>query len=37
MVLNKDENIEQTKSKGEAKKEDEQYGNPNQQCEKHRK
>ena len=37
MVLNKDENIEKTKSKGEAKREDEQYGNPNQQCEKHRK
>ena len=37
MVLNKDENIEKTKSKGEAKREDEQYENPNQQCEKHQK
>ena len=37
MVLNKDGNIEKTKSKGEAKREDEQYENPNQQCEKHQK
>ena len=37
MTLNKDENIENTKSEGEAKGEDEQYGKPNQQCQKHEK
>ena len=30
MILNKDANIESTKSEGEAKIEDEQYGKPNQ-------
>ena len=34
-ILNKDENIENTKLEGEAKGEDEQYGKPNQQCQKH--
>ena len=28
MILNKDANIENTKSEGEAKREDEQYGKP---------
>ena len=37
MILNKDGNIESTKSEGEAKIEDEQYGKPNQQCQKHEK
>ena len=37
MILNKDVNIESTKSEGEAKIEDEQYGKPNQQCQKHEK
>ena len=37
MILNKDPNIESTKSEGEAKIEDEQYGKPNQQCQKHEK
>ena len=37
MILNKDENIENTKSEGEAKGEDERYGKPNQQCQKHEK
>ena len=37
MTLNKDENIENTKSEGEAKGEDKQYGKPNQQCQKHQK
>ena len=37
MTVNKDENIENTKSEGEAKGEDEQYGKPNQQCQKHQK
>ena len=37
MILNKDANIENTKSEGEAKREDEQYGKPNQQCQKHQK
>ena len=37
MILNKDANIESTKSEGEAKIEDEQYGKPNQQCQKHEK
>ena len=36
-ILNKDENIENTKSEGEAKGEDEQYGKRNQQCQKHEK
>ena len=36
-ILNKDENIENTKLEGEAKGEDEQYGKPNQQCQKHEK
>ena len=37
MILNKDGKIENTKSEGEAKGEDEQYGKPkpNQQCQKH--
>ena len=35
MILNKDANIENTKSVGDAKREDEQYGKPNQQ--KHQK
>ena len=30
MILNKDANIENTKSEGEAKREDEQYGKLNQ-------
>ena len=33
----KDENIENTKSEGEAKGEDEQYGKPNQQYKNHQK
>ena len=37
MILNKNANIESTKSEGEAKIEDEQYGKPNQQCQKHEK
>ena len=37
MILNKDENTENTKSEGEAKGEDEQYGKPNQHCQKHQK
>ena len=37
MVINRDENIQNTKSDGEAKGEDEQYGKPNQQCQKHQK
>ena len=37
MILNKDGNIETTKSKGEAKREDQQYGKLNQQCQKHQK
>ena len=37
MILNKDENIENTKSEGEAKGEDEQYGKQSQQCQKHEK
>ena len=37
MILNKDANIESTKSEGEAKIEDEQYGKPNPQCQKHEK
>ena len=37
MILNEDVNIESTKSEGEAKIEDEQYGKPNQQCQKHEK
>ena len=36
-MLNKDANIENTKSEGEAKREDAQYGKPNQQCQKHQK
>ena len=36
MLLNKDANIENTKSEGEAKRQDEQYGKPNQRCQKHR-
>ena len=35
MILNKDKNTENTKSEGEAKGEDEQYGKPNQHCQKH--
>ena len=37
MTLNKDENIQNTKSEREAKGEDEQYGKPNQQCQKRQK
>ena len=37
MILNKDENIEKTKSEGEAKGEDEEYGKPNQQYQKNQK
>ena len=37
MILNKDENIENTKSDEEAKGEDEQYGKPKEQCQKHQK
>ena len=37
MILNKDANIESTNSEREAKREDEQYGKPNQQCQKHQK
>ena len=37
MTLKKDENIGSTKSEGEAKGEDEQYGKSNQQCQKHQK
>ena len=36
-MLNKDANLESTKSEGEAKTEDEQYGQPNEQCQKHEK
>ena len=36
-ILNKDENIENTKSEGEAKGEGEQYGKPSKQCQKHEK
>ena len=32
MLLNKDANIENIKSEGEAKRQDEQYGKPNQRC-----
>ena len=32
MILNKDGNLETTKSEGEAKREDQQYGKLNQQC-----
>ena len=34
MILNKDENIENTKSEREVKGEAEQYGKPNNQCKK---
>ena len=37
IILNKDANIENIKSEGGAKIEDEQYGKPNQQCQKHEK
>ena len=37
IILDKDANIENTKSEGEAKREDKQYGKPNQQCQKHQK
>ena len=37
MILNKDENIENTKSDGEVNAEDEQYEEKNQQCQEHRK
>ena len=37
MILNKDAKIESTRSEGEAKIEDELYGKPNQQCQKHEK
>ena len=37
IILNKDANIENTKSEGEAKREDEQFGKSNQQCQKHQK
>ena len=37
MILNKEENIENTKSDKEAKGEDEQYGKPKEQCQKHKK
>ena len=37
MILKKDANIENTKSEGEAKREDEQCGKPNQQCQKHQR
>ena len=37
VILNKDANIENTKSEGEAKREEEQYGKPNEQCQKHQK
>ena len=37
MILNKDANIENAKSEGEAKIEDEQYEKPNEQCQKHQK
>ena len=37
MILNKDENIENTKSEREVKGEAEQYGKPNNQCKKHQK
>ena len=36
-ILKKDENIENTKSEGEANSKDEQYGKLNQQCQKHKK
>ena len=37
LILNKDENIENTKSDEEAKGEDEQYGKPKEQCQKYQK
>ena len=37
MILNKDANKENTKSEGEAKREDQQYGKLNRQCQKHQK
>ena len=37
MILNKDANKENTKSQGEAKREDQQYGKLNQRCQKHQK
>ena len=37
MILNKDANKENPKSEGEAKREDQQYGKLNQQCQKHQK
>ena len=37
MILKKDENIENTKSEGQPKGEDEQYGKPNQQWQKNKK
>ena len=37
MILNKDANIENTKSEVESKRKDEQYGKRNQQCQKHQK
>ena len=35
MILDKDENMENTKSEREAKGEDLKYRKPNQQCQKH--
>ena len=37
MTLNKDASIENTKSGGDTKREDKQYGKPNQQYQKHQK
>ena len=37
MILNKDEIIENSKSEGETKGEDEQHGIANQQCQRHQK
>ena len=37
MILNKDESMENTKSVGEAKGEDDHYGIPNPQCQKYQK
>ena len=37
MILNKDASIENTKSGGDTKREDKQYGKPNQQYQKHQK
>ena len=37
MLLDKDENIENTKSVRETKGEDEEYGRPNQQCQSQQK